>query len=142
MNKIHRWIVLSALIAASGGCSHKNDAVSELEKAANVLARDEPAPAPTPAASQPSPTSELQPPSHPAQELREALAAYKSGQLEDAVTRLHKVRSTAVITPQQRMVLQDSIAAVMSEVYTLAAQGDTRAIAAVKQYERMQTTPH
>jgi hypothetical protein len=74
--------------------------------------------------------------------MRQALASYKSGELEDAVTRLQKLRTTATLTPQQRMALQDSVAAVMTEVYELAAKGDTRAIAAVKQYEDMQTARH
>jgi hypothetical protein len=69
------------------------------------------------------------------------LAAYKSGDLQDAVTRLQKLRATPVMTPQQRIALNDAMAAVMSEIYGLAAKGDARAIAAVKQYEELQTKP-
>ena len=39
------------------------------------------------------------------------------------------------------MAVQDGVAAVMAELYSLAAKGDGRAIAAVKQYEQMQTAP-
>jgi hypothetical protein len=73
--------------------------------------------------------------------MQQAVAAYKAGQLEDAVTRLQLLRMTPVLTPDQRMALQDSIAAVMTEIYTMAEKGDTRAIAAVMQYEKMQTAP-
>jgi len=34
------------------------------------------------------------------------------------------------------------MAAVMSEIYSLAEKGDARAIQAVKRYEEMQTQPH
>ena len=68
-----------------------------------------------------------------------AIASYKAGNLEDAVTRLQKLRSTPVMSPEQRIAVNDAIAAVMTEVYSLAAKGDSRAIAAVKQYEQMQT---
>ncbi|MCI0541123.1 MAG: hypothetical protein L0Z50_38465, partial [Verrucomicrobiales bacterium] len=62
-----------------------------------------------------------------------------AGKMEDAVTRLQLLRATPVLSPQQRMALQDSVAAVMTEVYALAEKGDARAIAAVAQYEKMQT---
>jgi len=74
--------------------------------------------------------------------MRQALIAYKAGDMEDAVTRLQKLRMTVALTPQQRMAIQDSIAAVMTEIYGLAERGDARAIAAVKQYEEMQTSRH
>ena len=71
--------------------------------------------------------------------MNQAVAAYKAGNLEDAVTRLQKLRASPVMTPQQRMALNDAMAAVMSEIYAMAEKGDGRAIAAVKQYEFMQT---
>jgi hypothetical protein len=71
--------------------------------------------------------------------MKQALAAYKAGQLEDAVTRLQNLRSQTAMTAEQRMALQDAIAAVMTEINALAAKGDARAIAALKQYEAMQT---
>lgn len=138
---------MSGFILVFVGCGHKKDAVGELEKVANAMAQAEPAPAPAPPPSEPSPAPETPaqtapaPATAPAQEVRQALAAYKAGNLEDAVTRLQKLRATTTMTPQQRVALQDSIASVMTEIYTLAAKGDTRAIAAVKQYEQMQTRP-
>jgi hypothetical protein len=72
--------------------------------------------------------------------MQQAITAYKAGELEDAVTRLQKLRATPALTPQQRMALQDSVAAVMTEIYGQAAKGDPRAILAVKQYEEMQTS--
>jgi hypothetical protein len=61
--------------------------------------------------------------------------------MEDAVTRLHRLRSARTLTAEQRMALQDAIAAVMREIYASAEKGDARAIAAVRQYEEMQTKP-
>ncbi len=76
----------------------------------------------------------------PAQQLNAALNDYKSGNMEDAVTRLQLLRSVRTLTPQQRMALQDSVAAVMTDIYTRAEKGDARAIAAVNAYEKMQTS--
>ena len=73
--------------------------------------------------------------------MSQAIASYKSGDFEKAVTRLQLLRSTPTLTPEQRMAVQDGVAAVMAELYSLAAKGDGRAIAAVKQYEQMQTAP-
>lgn len=39
---------------------------------------------------------------------------------------------------QQRMALNDAMAAVMGDIYALAAKGDPRAVQAVKQYELLQ----
>ena len=142
-------IVIAAVLI---GCGHKQNAVSELEKAAHEIAKTEaaqPAPAPEAAAQQPvtivqtAPSAEpvAAPATPPATQIQQALADYRSGKLEDAVIRLQKLRATPVMTPQQRMALQDSIAAVMSEIYAMAEKGDRRAQAAVIQYERMQTAP-
>jgi len=128
------------------GCGSKPSADAELQKAAAAMA--EPAPA-TPAAS-PSPVAapaaapavQPSPTPAPATEMNQAMAAYKAGNLEDAVTRLQKLRATPVMTPQQRIALNDAMAAVMGEIYLLAAKGDARAIQAVKQYEKMQTQRH
>ncbi len=37
------------------------------------------------------------------------------------------------------MAMNDAMAAVMTDIYALAAKGDGRAIQAVKQYEQLQT---
>jgi len=143
-------MVLAVLLA---GCGHKTDAKTELEKAASALAQGDntqPAPPPAPPAEpQPAPAVETPAPAEPAlvaaptasQQMQQALASYKTGQLEDAVTRLQKLRTMPTLTAQQRMAVQDGVAAVMNEVYEMAAKGDARAIAAVKQYEQMQTAP-
>lgn len=134
-------------VALLVGCSKKQpEAKAALEQAADAMAKAPPAPpAPGPepqAAPDPgipdTPTPEPVAVA-PAQEVRQALTEYRAGKMEDAVTRLQKLRRVNALTPQQRMALQDSIAAVMNEVYTLASQGDPRAIAAVRQYEEMQT---
>jgi hypothetical protein len=140
--------VATVTIGILAGCGSKQaDAKTELDKAAEALAQSEtPAPAPAPAAQPayvptPMPNAANAPEAsvqNPAQSMKQAITAYKSGQMEDAVTRLHKLRAAPTLTPEQRMAVQDSVAAVMSEIYSLAAKGDPRAIAAVKQYERMQ----
>jgi hypothetical protein len=138
-------VASASLFLALAGCSHKTNADTELEKAASLMEQPAPAPPPAPApvqteqAPQPEPTPAPAP--VPGQEMKQAVAAYKSGDLQDAVTRLQKLRATPVMTPQQRIALNDAMAAVMSEIYGLAAKGDARAIAAVKQYEDLQTKP-
>ena len=141
------WTLLTAMAVVLVACGHKKDAVGELENAANAMAKLEvaqPAAAPSqpPAANQASPSPETPAAPPPAQQMKQALAAYKAGNLEDAVIRLQILRATPVLTPDQRMALNDSIAAVMTEVYAMAEKGDSRAIAAVMQYEKIQTTPH
>ena len=126
---------------ASSGCREKTDVNSQLEKAAREM---ESAPAPQ-AQATPQPTTPVAapaaapPPAPPAQEMNQAMVAYKAGNLEDAVTRLQRLRATPVMTPQQRIALNDAMGAVMTEIYALAAQGDSKAQMAVKQYEKMQT---
>ena len=146
------WTLVSLVLAAVFvGCGQKTDAKTELEKAASTLATADAAPAPPTTLSQ-SPPPTLQPAfsaepaaapaSTAAQQMQQALTAYKAGELEDAVTRLQKLRAMPTLTPQQRMAVQDGVAAVMTEIYGLAAKGDSRAIQAVKQYEQMQTMRH
>ncbi|MGI8966057.1 MAG: hypothetical protein ACR2H1_08230 [Limisphaerales bacterium] len=116
------------------GCNRKTGPNAELEKAAGILAKTE--------TGGPSPTTVSQPLSPaptPVQQMNQAMVAYKAGELEDAVARLQKLRTTAVITPRQRMALQDAMAAVMTDIYTRAAKGDRRAMQAVKQHDQMQT---
>ena len=139
-------LVTVGVTLAVSGCSRKSDAKSELEKAESALAKPEagqpasaqPVPAPqSPAASTPTPPT--QPAAPPAQQMTAAIAAYKSGKLDEAVTRLQKLRATPALSPEQRIALNDAMAAVMAEIYALAAKGDSRAAQAVKQYEQMQT---
>jgi hypothetical protein len=142
-----RTWVAGIMVALVTGCSHKVDTNTELEKAAHALGDGEVAQAPAPPPPQEPAPPEAQPvvadplpQLTPSQEMRQAIVSYRSGQLEDAVTRLQKLRMTVALTPQQRMAIQDGVAALMSEVYGMAERGDARAIQAVKQYEQMQTT--
>jgi hypothetical protein len=147
------WTLIAiALSAFLIGCAHKTDPTTELEKAANLLAKAEPAlPTPEPAPEPQAPAfAEPAVPAGsaavsgqtPSQCMRLAISAYKAGELEDVVTRLQKLRATPTLTAQQRMAVQDGVAAVMTEIYTLASKGNTRAIQAVQQYEQMQTMRH
>lgn len=145
-NEFRLAVFLAAtLTVAIPGCSKKTDANAELERAARTLAAAEPAPAPgaapyqPPQPLQPASAPEATPAPAPAQQMNQAMVAYKAGQLEDAVTRLQKLRAMPTMTPQQRIAMNDAMAAVMSDIYALAAKGDSRAIQAVKQYEQMQT---
>lgn len=125
-------IGFTALAMSLSGCN-KPGAVNELEKTAAAMEKSEPVPAaPAPG----TPAEPFGPP--PVKQVQQAIADYKAGNMEDAVTRLQLLRRTAVVTPQQRMALQDSIAAVMTEIYTLAEKGDVRAIAAIQRYQQLQ----
>jgi len=135
MKEIHINCLLLAAIAVALSACHKRDPVIELEKVAAAMAQTETAPAAPDPGSRPDPAS---PP--PAKQVQQAIADYKAGNMEEAVTRLQVLRAQPVMSPQQRMALQDSIAAVMTEIYALAEKGDPRAIAAVAQYQKMQTT--
>ena len=109
---------------------------------------------PEPAQEAPPPAAEAvqQTPSAPAaqtapaqtmgQQMNQAIAAYKAGNLDDAVVRLEKLRATPVMSAEKRMALNDAMAAVMSEIYALAEKGDARAIQAVKLAEQMRTQRH
>ncbi len=126
--------LLGAAFVASTGCK-KEDPVSELEKTATAMAAAAPAPAAAPDASGAGTMA-------PADQVKEAIAEYKAGKMQDAVMRLQLLRSATVLSPQQRMALQDSMAIVMQQIYAQAEKGDARAIAAVAQYEKMQTGGH
>jgi hypothetical protein len=146
-------VLIIGAIFICAGCGHKKDAKGELEKAAEAFGSAEPAPAqtqPTPAAAVPAAESaatpaqlapEAAPAPSPRQMLTQALESYRTGDFEKAVTRLQLLRSVPTLSPEQRMAVQDGVAAVMGELYALAAKGDARAIQAVKQYEQMQTAP-
>jgi hypothetical protein len=141
-----RWAVLLSLTLAVAlpGCSKKTDASAEMEKAASALATAEPIPDPAAAAQpaqpiQAAPAPDTTPSPAPAAQMNQAMVAYKAGNLEDAVTRLQNLRAMPTMTSQQRMAMNDAMAAVMSDIYILASKGDSRAIQAVKQYEQMQT---
>jgi hypothetical protein len=134
MIKLLPKCALLACVSFLLSACHKKDPASELEKAAVTLATTEPAPAAPVAGATSVPTG---PP--PAEQMREAISEYKAGKMEDAVTRLQLLRSTPTLSAEQRMAVQDGVAAVMAEIYSLAEKGDPRAIAAVAQYEKMQT---
>ena len=120
------------LVAAVLTACSKPDPVAELEKSAAAMEKAGATPA---AAGEAEPTPTVA----PAQEVKQAVADFKAGKMEDAVTRLQILRAQPALTPDQRMALQDSIATVVAEIYALAEKGDARAAAAVIQYERMQT---
>lgn len=123
------WSAALAIILT--GCGKKTDANSELERAVSAMNQSAPA--------QPLTATATAPGLPPAQEMNQAMAAYKGGNFEDAITRLQNLRAAPVMTPAQRIAVNDAVAAVMSELYTLAEKGDARAIQAIKQYQQMQT---
>jgi hypothetical protein len=121
---------LALLVLVSTACK-KEDPMAELEKSAAAMEKAPAAPADGAAEANPGPA--------PAEQVKKAIADFKAGKMEDAVTRLQLLRGQSVMSPEQRMALQDNIASVMQEVYAMAQNGDARAKAAVAQYERMQT---
>ena len=144
MNPIFlRGAWLGLVLVALAACKKQNP-VEEMEKAATAIDKMAKDSAPA-TASAPAPASGEYDAAAaalvPAQELKQAITEYKAGKMEDAVTRLQLLRSQSVLSPEQRMALQDSMAAVMAEIYALAQKGDARAVAAVAQYEKMQTAP-
>ena len=130
------WGLLAVMAAGLTAC-RKADPVSELEKTAVAIEKAEKAPATAAGDFDPAVAATI-----PSKEVKQAITEFKAGKMEDAVTRLHKLRAQSNLSPQQRLALQDSIAAVMAEVYSLAEKGDAKAAAAVTQYERMQTSGH
>ena len=145
MKSASHFLFISCLTAtALCGCGGKKDATTELQRAAAAMAQPDPSPAApaTEPVQQASPAAEAAPttPSRTsAQEMNQAMTAYKAGDLDDAVRRLQKLRATPVLSAEKRMAVNDATAAVMAEIYALADKGDARAIQAVKLYEEMQT---
>lgn len=73
-----------------------------------------------------------------AQQMSQTVTSYKSGNYEDAVTRMLWLRSVKGVTPEQLRAIQEASAAVMGDLYMRASKGDARAQAAVKQFEARQ----
>jgi len=124
-----RFLLPLLLTVSLATACKKEDPVAALEKSAADLEKTPAAPAEGDAPVGPA----------PAEQVKQAVADFKAGKMEDAVTRLQLLRAQPVMTPEQRMALQDSIASVMQEIYAMALNGDARAKAAVAQYERLQT---
>ena len=137
-------LTLCITVLLLGGCGSKKDANSELQKAATIIAQPEtaqaaPAADPAQSTSVSTPAATPAPVTTPAQDMNQAITAYKAGDLDDAVRRLQKLRATPVLSAEKRIAVNDATAAVMAEIYAMAAKGDARAIQAVKLYEQMQT---
>lgn len=124
------------------GCgSSQPDANSELEKAAKALEQADAAQA-APAPAQPAQPVVAAPAAAtqtPVQQMSQAMTYYKNGEYETAMANLQTLRDRAAMTPQQNMAVQSAMAAVMTDIYTRAANGDARAQQAVKQYEASKT---
>jgi len=133
------WFVILAIGLV--GCGGKPDANTELEKAAKALEQaDAGQPAPTPAQpAQPVVSAPVAAPQTPVQQMNQAMTYYKNGEYETAMANLQTLRDRATMTPQQNMAVQSAMAAVMTDIYTRAANGDARAQQAVKQYEQSKT---
>ena len=120
-------ILLSALLVV--GCSKKPDASTELAKTVKVLEQTAPAPQ---AAAQPSANA---PTALPAQQVSQALASLKEGKYTETIVQMEKARYNPNKTPQQMIAIQDAMAAVMSDLYTRAANGDSAAKQAIAKYQ-------
>src|SRR5215471_11386475 len=100
-------LYLCLAVGLLAGCSSKKDVNSELQKAAAVMAQPEPAQEAPPAAEPPqqtpsAPAAQTTPVQTQGQEMNQAVAAYKAGELEDAVTRLQNLRHTPVMSAEKR----------------------------------------
>jgi hypothetical protein len=111
------------------GCQRKVDVSVELDKAVKSFPPEQQN-APAAPATVAGPTS--------AQAMNTAVAAYKSGDLPTAVVQLQRLRGAPVMSPQQRIAVNEAMAAVMADIYARAAKGDAQAIEAVKRAEMMQ----
>lgn len=143
--------ILAVSVVAVTGCHKQADAKDELAKAVKVLERADPGPQPVPAGNSPPLANSAAAPAQPSQEavtsqpvaqqMSQAMASYKSGDYEDAITRLQLLRSKVAKTPEQTMAIQDAVAAVMAELYARAEKGDTRAKQAIKQWQEVRNKP-
>ena len=141
-------LLVAALVAVFGigttGCNKKPSADRALDEAVKALAqpdsgqRASPAIAQTPPATAPTPAPTVAAATPVSQQMTQAVASYKSGRYEDAVTRLQWLRAREGNTPEQLMAIQEAMAAVMGDIYARAARGDAVAQKAVKEYERLQ----
>lgn len=128
------YVFPSIVLVCLCGCGEKDAQPTTGRLEENVRAveqADAAAPAPAVVPGQP-------PQPQASQELNQAVSAYKTGNYEEAVARLQKLRAAGARTPEQAMAIQDAAAAVMAELYNLAAQGDPRAKKAVEDYQRLQ----
>ena len=150
-SKYSRYL-LFATIAATGmlllaACGKKPDVNTELDRAAKSMQADAAPASAAPAAAQPSQPAPATAPAvatqaaAPAEQMNQAMVSYKSGNFEDAVTRLQRLRAQGATTAQQTLALQDAMAAVVNDLAARAAKGDMRAKAALKQYEALQNAP-
>jgi hypothetical protein len=117
--------ILTSFVLVIAGCHRQGDANAEMAKAVKELEQAAPG--------QPSAPASTGPPV--AQQMNEAMVAYKGGDYLEAVMRLEVLRSKAIKTPDQTMAVQNAMAAVMTELYSRAEKGDTRAQQAIKQYQ-------
>ena len=122
-------LVLMALVFGLLGCGQKPDANAELANTVKLLEQSSPAPQVTTQASSPKPTIQ------PAQQVNQALSSLKAGKYTDTILQMESARSNPNKTPQQMMAIQDAMAAVMSDLYARAANGDLAAKQAIKQYQ-------
>ena len=71
----------------------------------------------------------------PAQQINDALAAYKKGNLLDSVTQLQQIKQSTPMTGAQLLDLNHSINDVMNDLYARAAKGDAQAQQAIAAYK-------
>jgi len=138
-------IVLAVSVVVVTGCHKQKAADAELAKAVKLLERADSGPQPAPVAPVPPVANSAAAPAPPrqeavatqpvAQQMNQALTAYKAGDYVDAIARLQWLRTQATKTPEQTMAIQDAMAAVMTELYARAEKGDARAQQAIKQHQ-------
>jgi len=141
-------VILAAAVVAVTGCHKQTDASSQLANAVKVLEKSDPGQPPAPAtsvAAPAAPSGQASPEvliSQPvAQQMKQAMTAYKTGDYQDTITRLEWLRNKATKTADQTMAIQDAMAAVMTDLYARAEKGDARAQQAIKQHQATRNQP-
>ena len=128
-------LILAVSIVAVAGCKKQSDANAALDNAVKILEKSDAGQPSSPAAPSTAPGQETVSSQPVAQQMSQAMTAYKGGNYDDAVSRLHLLRTTAVKTPEQTMAVQDAMAAVMTDLYDRAAKGDVKAQQAIRQHQ-------
>lgn len=133
MKRTILFILLLCGLVPVIGCGQKTgNTQSQIDQAVQAMAQvTTPAPVAAAPAAPSMPTA--------LQQMNDALASYKAGDFQTAVTQFQMMRAYSVMTGDQLMALNKALGAVMSDLYTRAAKGDAAAAQAVKQYEQMQT---
>jgi hypothetical protein len=123
------WLLV-ILAALAGGCSRSGTqvATSELENSFKAAA---------PAARSADQSIPLQPRDEVQQIVNQAVSAMKTNAYVEAAAALQVLKNQSVLTPDQRIAVQNASVAVLAKVAEAADRGDPAAIRAVEAIKGM-----